>query len=52
MHSRGRANSGIKAQVGFYGAPLLALAVMFLADFGQEQRTVAAMAGVTVLMAG
>lgn len=52
MHSRSRDGSGIKARVGFYGAPLLALAVVFLADFGPEQRTVAAMAGVAVLMAG
>jgi solute carrier family 13 (sodium-dependent dicarboxylate transporter), member 2/3/5 len=52
MHSRVRGNSGMKAQVGFYGAPLLALAVILLMGFGPEQRTVSAMAGVAVLMAG
>ncbi|RLB53143.1 MAG: SLC13/DASS family transporter [Deltaproteobacteria bacterium] len=52
MHSRVRGSSGIKSQVGFYGAPLLALAVILLMGFGPEQRKVSAMAGVAVLMAG
>jgi sodium-dependent dicarboxylate transporter 2/3/5 len=44
-------SSDLKARIGFYAGPILALAVLLFADLDPERPTVAAMAAVAVLMA-